>query len=213
VPRPVQWEYDGSAWRVATGEAPPCDAPILIPPVDLSRPSGVLYPGQTRGGDYKPHGGFRFDGATSNAVDVVASTGGFVFRVGRYIEQGEVQHMVDILDPCGILVRFDHIRTPSPAIAIAFDALPAPQPDDSRTQATQQQLLIGADTPVAIEVGFEGNVSFDYGVYDLRQPNGSAAPPGELTSYAICWLELLPPTVYDLPPADPTAGTSSDYCS
>ena len=49
---------------------PSCPTPLLQTPVDLSKVTSILYPGQERGGNYKAHGGFGFDNATDNLVTV-----------------------------------------------------------------------------------------------------------------------------------------------
>ncbi|MEX1995282.1 MAG: prepilin-type N-terminal cleavage/methylation domain-containing protein, partial [Candidatus Saccharimonadales bacterium] len=46
--------------------------PMMTSPADVSLATAVLYPGQTRGSDYKPHGGLRFDNAKGNKVTVRA---------------------------------------------------------------------------------------------------------------------------------------------
>ena len=51
----VTWQFDGSNWT-STGTPPPCPTPLTFTtPVDLFRVTSILYPGQARGGDYKPH--------------------------------------------------------------------------------------------------------------------------------------------------------------
>ena len=212
VPELVRWEYDGSGWRAA-GEPPPCDALDALPaPTDLDGATSVLYPGQPRGGDYKPHGGFRFDGAATQDLELHATIDGYLSRVSHYLEGGDVQYLVEIVNSCGLMVRFDHIATPSADLKAVFDALPPPQPDDSRTTNVEPSLELVAGDVIATAVGHPGNVAYDFGVYDLRQPNGSVAPPGELSSFAICWLDLVP-GARELPPGDPASGTASDYCT
>ena len=57
-----QWQLRETGWTYQGGEPPACPEPLEIPaPVDVHRATSILYPGQTRG-EYKPHGGFRFDG-------------------------------------------------------------------------------------------------------------------------------------------------------
>ena len=54
--------------------------------------TSILYPGQTRSGDYKPHGGFHFDGPGQGAdVQVVAPMTATIYRGSRYLARGEVQ--------------------------------------------------------------------------------------------------------------------------
>ena len=68
----VTWAFGGSSWT-ASGTAPSCPSPLTFTlPVDVSKVTAVLYPGQTRGGNYKAHGGFRFADGTNTAITVTA---------------------------------------------------------------------------------------------------------------------------------------------
>jgi len=184
----------------------------------------VLYPGQTRGGNYKPHGGLRFDNpGQSNNVSVSAPLDGVVYRGARYIEGGEVQYLFDIMNSCGILYRFDHLRTLSSRFQAMADALPAATAGNSVTTPIGGSQRVSAGESIGTAVGMAGNVSFDWGVYDLRSRNAASANPawlaghgGELAPYGICWLDNLSGSdsarVRSLPPGDPSAGSTSDYC-
>jgi hypothetical protein len=97
----VTWQWDGSGWK-ASATAPDCKDPLEFTQtaVDTARIESILYPGQIRGGNYKPHGGFRLK--SSNTADVKAITDGTVASGARYIEQGETQYMLTIVNDCGI---------------------------------------------------------------------------------------------------------------
>ena len=199
---------------------------MLAAPVDLSLVYSILYPGQIRGGDYKPHGGFRFDGQPNDGPTVRVALGGAAVRGGRYLAGGEVQHLVDIISPCGIMVRFDHLLTLAGPLASAFDAFPPPTEGDSRTSQFPAPIALATGDVIATAVGVQTgtNVFVDFGVYDLRQKNAASGDPAwavahasELAPYGICWLEWLPAaavaTVQSLPAGDSTSGATSDYCT
>lgn len=60
VVKNIQQKTGGVAWDAES--APACPDPLILQtPVDLTLATAILYPGQERGGDFKPHGGFRFD--------------------------------------------------------------------------------------------------------------------------------------------------------
>ncbi|MBI5467440.1 MAG: hypothetical protein HY975_04490, partial [Candidatus Kerfeldbacteria bacterium] len=128
----VTWMATGTGW-VADGTPPPCPTPPFRSPVDVQAATAVLYPGQTRGGNYKPHGGFRFDNASSNAVIVNAPADAEVVRGSRYIEQGETQYLLDFIMPCGIMYRFDHLLALSAKLQAVVDQFPAATVGDSRS--------------------------------------------------------------------------------
>lgn len=143
------------------------------------------------------------------------------------LEQGEVQYLFDFVNPCGILIRFDHVLTLTPEFPAYADQLPAAQPDDSRTSPLPRDFF-AAGTPVATAVGFAttANTSFDFGVYDLRAPNIAWQDPEyqsahqgerEQAAYAVCWFDWLvddaAARVRSLPAGDPQSGTTSDYCT
>ncbi|MDY6983264.1 MAG: hypothetical protein SV422_09260 [Pseudomonadota bacterium] len=211
----VNWQHDDAGWNVG-GTPPDCPNPLLVTPVNLSRVTSILYPGQTRGGDFKPHGGFRFDGpGQTNAEPAIAAMSGTVYRGVRYLQGGELQYLFDIIHPCGMMLRYDHLRELSPKFAAIADTLPP------ATENTFTTLLsgyhVGAGEVVGTAIGFNGNVGVDFGVYDLRRPNGvTPARGGELAPYAICWFDELAPAdaarVRDLPAGDFASGSASDYC-
>lgn len=206
-----------------------CPNPVLQTPVDIAKVTSVLYPGQTRGGQYKPHGGFRLDNSSNDTVEVKAPMDAKLVDGSRYIEQDEHQFLLDFESNCGVNFRFDHLLTLSPKLQAAVDKLPAPKQDDSRTTNFDDHISVKAGEVIATAVGFPRthNVSFDLGVYDTRQSNSAsknaayvAAHPdldhNEQLKYAVCWFDYLPNAdaakLKALPPADQSAGKSSDYC-
>ncbi len=52
----VTWTLTQDGWK-PSGMLPACPDPLIKFPVDLSQATSILYPGQYRGQDYKPHGG------------------------------------------------------------------------------------------------------------------------------------------------------------
>lgn len=220
----IAWEFTGESWR-ALGAAPVCPDPLeLAAPVDLDAVTSVLYPGQTRGGNYKPHGGFRF-AATTTDVSVKAPLPAQLVRGARYFEQGETQYLLEFVHPCGIMYRFDHLHTLMPKFQAVVDQFPPAQPDDSRTNNVTTDVTVTTGEQIATQVGFlsDGNISVDFGVYDLRQTNAVSAEAGwaaqhdkQLAAYGICWFNYLSPLdevrIREFPAADAASGTQSDYC-
>jgi hypothetical protein len=178
----------------------------------------VLYPGQTRGGEYKAHGGFRFDRAgQTNEVTVSAAMDGTVYRGSRYIEDGEIQYLFDFINDCGIMIRLDHLLELSPTFAAIAASLPAATASSATTTISGQRVTAGETIATAIGHRSTGNVGFDFGVYDLRQRNpATAGRGGELIPYGICWLDHMSAAnnaaARALPPGDGAMGATSDYC-
>lgn len=192
---------------------PPCPEPLVLQtPVDMNLVTSILYPGQERGGDFKPHGGFRFDNATTNALDVRAPMDATLSDASRYLEEGEVQYMFDFQSDCGIRYRLDHLLTLAPKFAAIDDQLPDAREHDSRTVPVKP-IPVKAGEVIATAVGFteNTNVFVDFGVYDLRGKGRTNPRP-----YAVCWFDLLPPAdaakVKALPSGDSHSGTESTLC-
>ncbi len=223
----VTWQWNGKEWA-STAEPPKCEEPVKfsVAPSELSKATSVLYPGQVRGGNYKPHGGLGFAG-TTNDIEVKAIMDGNVTSGVRYIEAGETQYMFWIENPCGIAYRFDHLLTLSPEFQKIADALPEAKQDDSRTTNLSKPVAVKAGDTVATAVGFKvtKNVAYDLGVYDLRKPNEKGkdqsyrdAHKSELSqaAHALCWLDMFSASdsakLVVLPSRDAGQGKTSDYC-
>jgi hypothetical protein len=220
----VSWSYSGSAWQANT-TPPNCPEPMTIAfPADLSKATAILYPGQVRGGDYKAHGGARFDNSKNTDVPVSLPVDAKLIDGSRYIEVGEVQYMLDFEMSCGIRIRLDHLLTLAPDFQALVDAqLPAAKPDDSRTTNFSGSNFFAANTLVATAAGHTGNVAFDFGVYDLRKRNAVSqnatwaaehANKASQAYYAVCWLDWIPAAQQSALQAaiNTTQNKTSDYC-
>ena len=201
---------------------PSCPTPLLQTPVDLSKVTSILYPGQERGGDYKAHGGFGFDNATDNLVTVTIPLSGKITSVVRYREIGEIQYLFEFEGDCGVSYRFDHLRKLTPKFEAVVNAFPIKE--DTRGDRVSPPVAVTVGEVIATEVGFLKNVSVDFGVYDMRQKNEASKDPAWASahsqypahSYGICWLNSLPQAdsaaVKLLPSRDAKNGKTSDYC-
>ncbi len=225
----VSWEFDGNKWQ-SSGTPPSCPDPLVFgtSPTDVSKAVSILYPGQSRGGNYKPHGGFRF-GSSTNNIKVVAPMDAQLVEGSRYIEQGEVQYMLRFTNSCGISYRFDHLLKLSSTMQEQANKLPEPKENDSRTTNFDSPISVKEGDTVATAVGFAKaspkNVSFDLGVYDLRKLNAAASRQAYMSQhkdflsqagFAVCWFDMLPSKdakiVKALPAGDASSGKTSDYC-
>ncbi|MBI2330260.1 hypothetical protein HYU94_02635 [Candidatus Daviesbacteria bacterium] len=194
--------------------AGPCPDPLILQtPVDLSKVTSILYPGQIRGGDFKPHGGFRFDSSKIDEIEVRAPMDAEFDSASRYIEQGEVQYLFDFRTSCGIMYRFDHLLTLAPKFAKAIEDLPAAKEHDSRTSRIKSGVSVKTGEVIATSVGFRqnNNVFVDFGVYDMRGKIFQGPRQN-----AICWFDLLEASdsakVKSLPAADSISGSQSTLC-
>ncbi len=199
-----------------------CPTPLLQTPVDLSKVTSILYPGQERGGNYKAHGGFGFDNATDNLVTVKIPLSGKITRVVRYREMGEIQYLFEFDGNCGVSFRFDHLRKLTAKFEVVVSAFPIKE--DTRTDSVNPPVAVMVGEVIATEVGFLNNVSVDFGVYDMRQKNEASKGPTWASahsqfpadSYGICWFNSLPQAdsaaVKLLPSRDGKNGKTSDYC-
>lgn len=225
----VFWEFnqESGTW-MASGTVPECPDPLVFPaPVEVNLASGILYPGQVRGGDYKAHGGFRFDNLESNRVEVKAPIDGGLVRAARHLESGEVQYSLYFVNECGIMYKLDHLRELTGKLEKIVEKIRMGGEGDSRTTEVNPAVLVSKGELIATKVGFEQdrNIFVDFGVYDLRRKNGVVYDADfrakyfnidEFGTYAICWLDNLEEpagsVVKNLPGADGVSGKKSDYC-
>lgn len=225
---PIIWTfgYESNKWS-ANSTPPECPNPLVFnSPVDLNLVSGILYPGQLRGYDYKPHGGFRFDNLSNNEVEVRAIMDGYILKASRYSVDGEVQNLLFYVNECGIMIMHDHLLTLSPKLKTVFDKLPQPKEGDSRTTNLSSSVLIKKGEILATEVGFKKNrnIFLDFGMYDLRKTKEinydetfrkQHSNVNEYGTHALCWLNNLiaedKVKVKQLPTGG-IEGKTSDYC-
>lgn len=221
----VTWSFEDEVWK-SSGTPPACPA-TLTAPVDITKATAILYPGQTRGGNYKAHSGFIFKNSTNNEITVSAPIDANLVKGSRYIEQGETQYLLIFVAPCGLMYRFDHLLTLSSKYQTIVDKFPPAQKDDSRTTNVDPAVKAIKGEVIATAVGFKNtnNVSVDFGVYNLNAPNEAskdaayAAKYGEFKEtnfYGVCWLDMLEESVKTtakaLPGGDGVSGKKSDYC-
>jgi hypothetical protein len=222
----VSWDWTGETWKPSS-TPPACSEPLLSSlPVGMDKVTNVLYPGQTRGGSYKPHGGFRFDNSKHSDIFVNAPLDAAVTSGSRYIENGEVQYLFTFINQCGIAYRLDHLHTLSKILQDIANGLPEPQKDDSRTTLISPPVMVEQGDTLATAVGFEEgqNVFVDFGVYDLRSPNEASKNTSyfsthvnekEYAFYGTCWLNHYPTVIstkLKSLPASGAEGKTSDYC-
>ncbi|HBB37122.1 MAG: hypothetical protein UX02_C0002G0330 [Candidatus Moranbacteria bacterium GW2011_GWC1_45_18] len=213
----VRWNFDGEEYA-PSGTPRACPDPLEIEsPVDVSKASSILYPGQYRGDDFKAHGGFRFDGYRSDAITVTVPLDARLQDASRYIEDGQVQYLFDFIHDCGIMYRFDHLATLTPRFEAYARQLPEAKVNDSRTTLFPDDVYVTTGDVIATSVNREGNVFVDFGVYDLRQKNGiTIDEKNSLARHGICWFDLLPASdaqrVKSLPASDERSGAKSEYC-
>jgi hypothetical protein len=226
-------------WNGSDGYAPtPPDAVVpdcvdvgwQAPLRDFALVEGRLEPGQIRGGNYKAHGGFRMK---QSEVDVLSAINGGITSVAAYRENatgapenGEVQYLIEIQHPCGMQVRYDHLKVLSAPLQQLFADNGVGVGADSRTTFIQPPMPIQAGDLIATAVGFTetgANYSFDFGAYDLRTPQPSKrsteellamGPSGVLGQYGLCWYDLFGPEQASAIRAIPIGSMEqgSDYC-
>ncbi|MFZ2152542.1 MAG: hypothetical protein WAV41_00595 [Microgenomates group bacterium] len=228
----LSWTFDGQSWQ-ARGSPPLCPDPLtLSSPVDLRQVSGILYPGQERGNDYKPHGGFRFDNNINNQIDVYAPMDGSLFKAARHLESGEVQYSLYFINNCGFMYKLDHLRELTAKFNEILDKIPMGVEGDSRTTEVSPAIFVARSQHIATKVGFEyfkggykdKNIFVDFGLYDLRKTNGvnydsafRAKHPNinEYGTSAVCWFDYLSSedeAIVRSLPATGNSGKTSDYC-
>lgn len=197
--------------------------PVLPLPVELSRIKSILYPGQVRGGNFKPHGGFILNG--SNEADITLPMDAKVIDGVRYIESGEVQYLFDFEAACGYRFRLDHLHILSAEMQALAETLPQPTTDSRTTNIESKQFEAG--TVVATRIGFLNtkNTSFDFGFYDMNKQNEASKASDwptdfqyttELATHGTCWFDYLSAeneaAVKALPAGDGSQGKNSLFC-
>lgn len=201
---------------------PTCPEPLSFQtPVDLDKVTSILYPGQERGGNFKHHGGFRFDNSKPDDIEVRAPIDSNLREAQAYMENGEMQYLFDFAHACGLVYRFDHLETLSPKFTEFAKTLPVLSEEEWKSGSgvhqkdlTNLNISVKQGEVIATAVGFRktNNAFVDLGVYDLRGKSMFQNP----RNHAMCWFDLLSASdsakVKSLPPADSKSGSQSTLC-
>lgn len=201
----VTWNWmDNQGTWVANGTPPACTFPIIPAGslLDFTKPLSLLQPGQVRGGSYKPHGGLRWSVYGSYVADtkITVPFDGVLTVAWQYKTEGAYQFGVNIINPCGFMLRLGHLHVASPQFAAILSTLPPAVEMDSRESSLNPPVAVKAGDVIATAVGIPPPASadamgtfFDFGLLDLRAPN--PVVPADFTSnadvkyskYSLCW--------------------------
>ncbi len=217
---PVRWDYKNGKW-IPTREPPACPEPLVLKvPVDLERVTGILYPGQVRSEDFKPHGGFATNGQGADVVR--APLQGYIKDVAYFTDEFGVHYMYDIQHECGIMVRIGHLGAVPDKFQAVFDTANKRGYRDSVTMEVQSVLVEAGEI---IATNSQTGKGFDFGMYDLRKENQAAqdlafreahADEAGQAYYALCWLDWFTEEeskkLKALPGVDWKSGKESAYC-
>ena len=200
----VVWRFDGKEW-ISQGSVPQCPSP-LIPTgelLDFSKVLSIVQPGQIRGGSYKPHAGLRWSefGGVVKGISIKAPFDGEVVAAAQYISEGNYQFTINIIHPCGIMLRLGHLLEPSDSIKKILSTIPPAIENDSR-ESFLSGTFIKKDQLIASEVGMVPPASpdslgtfMDLGIVDLRKKNPALDSNFKSNAdikyalYSVCWYE------------------------
>ena len=191
-----------------SGDPATCPDPLVLTmPVEEKLVTSMLWPGQERGGDFKAHGGFRFDGSQADDITVRAPLDARLTDASRYLEGGDEQYLLFFETDCGVSFRFDHLFNFSPKLAAALKDLPPAKPNDSRTTRITELVTFAAGEELAHSVGSpsRSNIFVDFGLYETR-PDGADG---------LCFFDYLPADLATRLKNLPTGneGKHSTFCS
>lgn len=202
----VSWRFDdmSSTW-VSQGNAPKCSMPLIAKGelLDFSKVLSIVQPGQVRGGSYKPHAGLRWSeyGGYVKGVTITAPFDGEIIGAAQYKTEGIYQFLVNIIHPCGFMLRLGHLLEPSDFIKDILKDIPPAVENDSR-ESFLSGVLIKKGQVIATEVGMPPPASpdalgtfMDLGVLDLRARNPilplnfSSNASTKYSLFSVCWYE------------------------
>lgn len=235
----ISWSSSGQGGWITLPydtKPPACPQPLTLnlPTPDFAKATSIAYPGQSRtgsfeglGGNYKAHGGIRFQDNPDNNIEVVMPFNGSVVSASKDMVEGEYQYGFRIVNACGIMISLGHLHDLTPPFQAIADTLPERAPGDSRATKIEPAVPFKTGDKIATAVGLlnSKNVGFDYGVYDLRSYNEASkdeaykaahAEAGETAFHGLCWLDNLnakdKAAAKSLPGTDQASGKKSDYC-
>ena len=197
------WMENQGKWA-AQGTPPACAFPIIPAGsfLDFTKPLSLVQPGQVRGGSFKPHGGLQWSvyGSYVDSTKITVPFDGLVIAAAHFKVEGVYQFGVNVVHPCGFMLRLGHLHIASPQFAAILEKLPPAIEMDSRESYINPPVAVKAGDVIATAVGIPPPASadamgtfIDFGLLDLRAPN--PALPANFTSnadakyskYSLCW--------------------------
>ena len=213
--KPTSWTWDeASASYVPTGNAPDCPTPLIEAGalMDLSTVKSKLVPGQARDGEYLINGTFRWSGPDEpypTDLTVTMPFDGYVTGVWQFLKSGAYLFGLNIVHPCGLMLRLSKMHDPSPEVKSALlDPLGEAREKDSRETFLNPGVWLTKGTVIATSVGIPApnaqsdviGAQLDVAILDLRTRNpqipedfdfqkwsGSASP--QYVFYAHCFYQ------------------------
>lgn len=222
----VSWSNDGRTWK-SSATPPVCDNPIrIVSPVDLTKVSSIIYPGQVRDGNYDSAGGFVFQDNSNETISVNSPLAASVMKANRYLEQNKTRYIFEFITPCGILYRLDRLSNLSAPFQNLADTLPAAVENIKTLFVPGSLLVVNAGDLIATTGGLleTGKIIIGFGLYDIRSRNTVTNKPewqkahserSEYSPYGMCWTNVFKPKDRDIIGALPVEGITakqSDYC-
>ncbi|MDP1851862.1 MAG: hypothetical protein Q8K48_05540 [Candidatus Planktophila sp.] len=171
--------------------------------LDFSKVVSIVQPGQIRGGSYKPHAGLRWSefGGYVKGVTITAPFDGQISAAAQYISDGNYQFLLNIIHPCGIMLRLGHMLQPSDFVKSVLNSIPPAVENDSR-ESFLQGVFIKKGQVIATEVGMPPpappdslGTFIDLGIVNLRAKNPllpanfSSNADKKYSVYSVCWYE------------------------
>ena len=215
APKPVSWSWDeASVSYVPTGAPPDCPSPLIDQGalIDLSTVQSKLLPGQARDGEYLVNGTFRWSGPDQPyPTDVVVTMpfDGYITGAWQFLKAGAYLFGLNIVHPCGLMVRLSKMHDPSPEVKSALlDAMGEARERDSRETFYNPGIWLPKGTVLATSVGVPPpneqtdvvGAQLDVAILDLRARNpqiptdfdfqawsGSAAP--QYVFFQVCFYQ------------------------
>lgn len=211
---PTSWYWDDASQTYkATGAAPECPVPLIGAGelVDLGKVKSFLVPGQVRDGEYLVNGTFRWSSAGQPFPNIAVTMpfDGYVTASWQFLKSGSYLFGLNLVHPCGLMVRISKMGTPSPDIkATILDPMGSATERGSQETFYKPGFWLTKGTPLASTVGIAPpnkspdvvGAQFDVAILDLRAKNpqipadfdfakwsGSAAP--QYVWYAHCFFQ------------------------
>lgn len=220
-PEFISWSYSGTSWKPEKTPSE-CEEFSEFRVFDTNNLTSLTLPGYFQQEEYVTYSQISFD---TNKVNVYLPIDAYLIQAGSYLDgAGDIQYRLTFLNPCGLVLQYDHLSYVSNELSNVMKQLPNPL-FQSKALHDVNPMLVKSGSKIASKIGVysQSDYYFNFGMYDLRDINALSKNDIEwfnktystaiYSHYGVCWLEYYSDIMASEINVKASSSIESDFCN